>query len=165
MSSPLYPDPDQILEYFAMMPIELKVSKQILQHPHGNAARLLLDYLMAVTKMGRTQDGWASVSQMITAGLGLDRKTRVRGLKALEELGLIELKQQGRKAYWAKLLYVPELGVRMRGLSQKERLALAEKALSAPNVTEDLIRRMRDKTEAENLTREHDEWQRTATAS
>ena len=142
MSSPLYPDSAEVLEYFAMMPIQLKVSKQILQHRHGSAARLLLDYLMAVTKMGRTKDGWASVSQMITAGLGLDRKTRVRGLKALEELGLVELKQEGRQAYWAKLLYTPELGAPMRKLSQKERIVLAEDALSAPDDTADVIRRI-----------------------
>jgi len=37
--------------------------------------------------------------------LQLDRHSRIRGLKALEELGLIELKQSGNQAYRARLLY------------------------------------------------------------
>ena len=98
--------PEAVLAFKVMVPFHLGVVAEIARHPHGKAALVLFHYLQAVTAMNRTRNGWASVSQEALRGVpGLDTSSRRRGLKALEELGLVELKREGRTAYHAKLLY------------------------------------------------------------
>jgi hypothetical protein len=90
-----------------MVPYEVKVSAEILDHRYGKAARLVFDFLLArsAMKYGMDADGFVIVSQVSMQGFGLDTMSRRRGLLALEELGLIQLRQEGQGAYRAKLLY------------------------------------------------------------
>jgi hypothetical protein len=90
-------DPEQVLALQVMAPFHLGVEKAILGHRYGKAAKLLFSYLQALTKMGRTQAGWVPVPQRVADALGLSRQSRIRGLRALEHLGLVELEQSGRR--------------------------------------------------------------------
>jgi hypothetical protein len=132
---------EEILEYRVMTPFSLRVAYSILDHPNGKAAAKLFLYLMSVTRMGRTKDGWASMSSVITEGTGLDRATRIRGLKALKQMNLIELKQSGHKAYWAKLLY-RDNGFQSAKLSKAEEKTLEieiQKILATDDTDEILV--------------------------
>jgi hypothetical protein len=95
----------KLLDYQVTVPFELSVVQRIARHKHGRPAMMLFHYLQVFSKLRRAQDGWVSVSQEATKGLDLDTMSRRRGLKALEELGIVELSQEERKAYRARLLY------------------------------------------------------------
>lgn len=90
-----------------MKPVELEISAKILKHRHGKSARLLFDYLLAQTAMkyGIDEEGFIPVSQTKLESLGINSISRRRGLTALEELGLVDLHQEGHRAYRARLLY------------------------------------------------------------
>jgi hypothetical protein len=96
-----------ITQQKVMVAVELGVSAKILNHPHGKPARLLFDYLLAQNAMryGLDDEGYVPVSQVKLDALGIDTKARRRGLLALEEMGLIVLRQEGHGTYRAKLLY------------------------------------------------------------
>jgi DNA-binding transcriptional ArsR family regulator len=100
-----------------MQPVELGVSAKILAHKHGNPARIIFDYLLVQSKLHNVEDpeGYVSVSQATMDILGVSTASRRRGLKALEELGLVNIKQEGHTTYRAKLLYrAPTLRKPMR---------------------------------------------------
>lgn len=111
---------------------------------------MLFHYLQAVTAMGRTKDGWASASQEVLRGFArLDTKGRRRGLLALEALGLAELRQEGRKAYRARLLYqCAAVGERANPRTEAERTKLREAMQSTPNSTAEILERLRRQGEA-----------------
>lgn len=96
-----------IAQQKVMVAVELGVSAKILNHPHGKPARLLFDYLLAQNAMryGLDEEGYVPVSQVKLDGLGIDTKSRRRGLLALEELELVKVRQEGHGTYRAKLLY------------------------------------------------------------
>ncbi len=96
-----------ITQQKVMVPVELGISAQILAHRHGKPARLIFDYLLAQQAMryGLDVDGYIAVSQARLEGLGIDTKARRRGLLALQELGLVLVRQEGQGSYRAKLLY------------------------------------------------------------
>jgi hypothetical protein len=94
-------------ELKVMVPFHIHILRKILDQPHGKPAALLFLYLLATSRLHRHKEpgGWISVSGIKTAGLYLSAASRVRGLRALEDLGLVQLRQDGNHAYRAKLLY------------------------------------------------------------
>ena len=71
--------------------------------------------------------------------LQLDRHTRIRGLKALEELGVIELKQSGNQAYRARLRY-------SAGPTDGEAVLPEDSLPEVPDLTEEAVARLAQAT-------------------
>ena len=126
------PDPEAVLAYKVMIPFELSVVVRILAHPHGKSAMVAFHYLQDISKIRNgAKDGWLPVSQDATRGLGLDTQSRRRGLRALEELGLVALRQKGHSAYQAKLLYgCPD--ARARPATPKRKVEPEQQVHNAP---------------------------------
>lgn len=92
------------------IPLELKVSAQILTHKYGIPAKLVFGYLLAMSRMrvGVYSKGYISVTRATLCWLLLlPENTMKQGLHALEEIGLVKVVQQGHGAHRAKLLYQP----------------------------------------------------------
>ena len=92
-----------------MIPIELDVSARIAAHRYGAPARVVFDYLLVAHRLRdwTDGDGFTRVSQRTMRELGVASRSRRRALAALDELGLVELRQEGHGAYRARLLYEP----------------------------------------------------------
>ena len=90
-----------------MVPFHVDVHQRVAHHRYGKAASILFVWLLAAAKVGNYQEpgGWVVMSSARLQWLGLSGNTRTRGLRALEELGLVELRQEGNQAYRARLLY------------------------------------------------------------
>ena len=98
---------EDVSELKVMVPFHIEIMRRILEHPNGKPAALLFAYLLATSRLYRHKEagGWVSVSRMKTAGLGLSSSSRIRGLEALADLGVAELRRKGNCAYRARLLY------------------------------------------------------------
>lgn len=144
-------DPERILDYKVMVPIEIRVSIQIANHQYGKWARVIFDYLLAANQMRLYREGgWISVSQAKLHPLGLTTKTRRRGLLALEELGLVELRQEGKHTYYAKLAYsCPVREVRAGPSNAEERERLAKQIATIPNDTDEYFKRRQERAAKE----------------
>ena len=94
-------------EYQVMRPFAVSTATEILEHPHGIAALKLFLCLLVDSSLQGGRNRWIPITaeRLQEIGAPMPATTRRRGVKALQELGLIELRQTGNRAYQAKLLY------------------------------------------------------------
>ncbi len=98
---------DDVAGLMVMLPYHLWVSNLIRQHRYGKAAGVLFEFLLATKRLRRYREpgGWVAITSDRLAWTGMSAATRIRGLRALEEMELVELRQEGGHAFRARLLY------------------------------------------------------------